>query len=173
MKRITNALKGLWSLAVGLGITGVELCKPRITVHYPRQTVDNLHTYRGHIELSPNEKEPGTPKCILCMRCRDICPSGCIDIDMHVAESESDSTQEGLFLSPEIRIPGSVHAVSPPDRIERFLDGFRLDYSLCSLCGLCVQNCPTEAIRFSRNVYLTGTGRSDFHLDLLKRFYSG
>jgi len=170
MKHVAKTLKGLWSLVDGLKITGVELCKPWLTVHYPRQTVDNLATYRGHIELTPNDADPDMPKCILCMRCRDICPSGCIAIGMHVAGYEADPLDDGLFLSPEIRSPGSIHQSPPPDKIDRILDSYDLNYSLCSLCGQCVQICPVDAIRFSDNVYLAGTDRKLFQMDLLQRF---
>lgn len=170
MKHVEKTLKGLWSLVVGLKITGVELCKPWLTVHYPRQTVDNLATYRGHIELTPNDADPDTPKCILCMRCRDICPSGCIAIGMHEAGYEADPLDTGLFLSPEIRSPDSIHQSPPPDQIDRILDSYDLNYSLCSLCGQCVQICPVDAIRFSDNVYLAGTDRKLFQMDLLQRF---
>ena len=51
MNRFLKTLKSLWSLVVGLKITGVELWKPWLTVHYPRQEVDNVASFRGHIEL--------------------------------------------------------------------------------------------------------------------------
>ena len=47
-----------------------------------------------------------------------------------------------------------------------------LNYSLCSLCGLCVQSCPTGAIRFSQNVYLVGRTREELELDLMARLKS-
>ena len=53
MTTIQKTLKGLWSLIVGLKVTGKEFCRPWITVHYPRQEVTNLDTYRGHIDLVP------------------------------------------------------------------------------------------------------------------------
>lgn len=170
MQSLKHALKGLWSLAIGLKITGVELAKPRITVHYPRQEVDNLASYRGHIELVPADEDPSRPRCIVCLRCADACPSGCIRIRMHVEGAEAPgSGNQGLALGPDLTVPGSVHLLPPPEKIVRVLERFDLNYSMCSLCGLCVQGCPVGAIRFSRDVYMTGTRREDLELELLGR----
>jgi NADH-quinone oxidoreductase subunit I len=170
MQSLMKALKGLWSLAVGLRITAGELIKPQITVHYPRQVVENLGTFRGHIELVPQDADPRTPRCIMCWRCVDICPSRCITLRMHIKGEEGGRTADpGLRLSPDIQLPYSQHRTPPPDRIERVLDVYRLNYSLCSLCGLCVQSCPVDAIRFTGNAYLVGTTRQTFEIDLLGR----
>jgi NADH-quinone oxidoreductase subunit I len=174
MKRLIQTLKGLWSLIVGLKITGVELFKPWITVHYPRQEVANLASFRGHIELMPTADDPLTPRCIMCWKCVEICPSRCISLRMHVKGEEAGKAgaDPGLLLAPEVKSPYSVHLTPPPEKIERILDSYRLNYSLCSLCGLCVQTCPVDAIRFSRNAYLVGTTRQSFDLDLLARLKS-
>jgi NADH-quinone oxidoreductase subunit I len=171
MKRLFKTLQGLWSLVVGLKITGVELVKPWLTVHYPRQEVDNLADYHGHIELMPSADDPLTPRCIMCWKCVEICPSRCISLRMHAIADEAGAagTDPGLLLAPAVKSPYSAHLAPPPDTIERVLDSYRLNYSLCSLCGLCVQICPVDAIRFSRNAYLVGTTRQDFELDLLAR----
>jgi NADH-quinone oxidoreductase subunit I len=170
MQSLMKALKGLWSLAVGLRITAVELVKPQITVHYPRQEVMNLATYRGHIELVPQDAEPQTPRCIMCWRCVDICPSRCITLRMHVKGEEAGRAADlGLRLSPDVLLADSQHRTPPPDQIERILDVYRLNFSLCSLCGLCVQSCPVDAIRFTGNAYLVGTTRQTFDIDLLGR----
>ena len=171
MKRLFQNIKGLWSLLVGLKVTGGELIRPWLTVHYPRQEVENLSSYRGHIELVPAVGDPLTPRCIMCWKCVEICPSRCISLRMHTPgeEAGAGSTDGGLFLAPDVKSPYSTHLSPPPDKIERILDSYHLNYSLCSLCGLCVQSCPVDAIRFSRNAYLVGTSRQSFELDLLAR----
>ena len=101
MQALANALKGVWSLIVGLRITGGELVKPKITVHYPRREVENLATYRGHIELMPLVGDPQTPRCIMCWRCVDICPSRCISLRLHVkGEAPGPAADSGLQLAP-------------------------------------------------------------------------
>jgi NADH-quinone oxidoreductase subunit I len=156
---------------VGLKITGVEFCRPWLTVHYPWLEVKNLSTFRGHIELIASDGDPKTSRCIMCRKCVEICPSGCISLRMHVRGEEAVRPGEdaGLFLAPGIKAPGSLHKAPPPESIERVLDDYRLKYSLCSLCGLCVQICPVDAIRFSRDAYLVSTDRPSLELDLLER----
>lgn len=174
MKQLAKTIKGLWSLLVGLKITGIEFCKPWLTVHYPRQEVDNLSSYRGHIELVPTAADPTAPRCLICWTCADICPSRCITIRAHALGEESGQSAGGgpLLLGPEVPAPYSQHLAPPPEKIERVLDVFQLNFSLCSLCGLCVQSCPADAIRFSRNSYLAGKDRKDFEFDLIARLKS-
>ena len=102
MKRLFKTLQGLWSLAVGLKITGVELFKPWLTVHYPRQEVDNLATFRGHIELVPAADDPRTPRCIMCWKCVEICPSRCISLRLHAVGEGAEAGDPGLLLAPEL-----------------------------------------------------------------------
>ena len=174
MKRLKKTISGLWSLIVGLKITGIELCKPWITTRYPYREVENLSSFRGHIELVAKDDEPVAPRCVICWTCSDVCPSRCISIRAHVVgeDAVAHASDGGLLLAPAVSSPHSRHSAPAPERIERALDSFQLNYSLCSLCGLCVQNCPAEAIRFSRNFYLVGTSRQDFQIDLLARLKS-
>ena len=46
---------------------------------------------------------------------------------------------------------------------------FSYDFSLCSLCGTCVESCPADSLRFSHEIYQAGFDRKDFHFDLLAR----
>ena len=43
------------------------------------------------------------------------------------------------------------------------------DYTLCSLCGTCIDNCPVNTLRFSSNIYWVATSRKEMHIDLLAR----
>ncbi len=49
---------------------------------------------------------------------------------------------------------------------------FNVDFTRCSLCGSCVEVCPTDALRFSRRYNLASTSRDAYHLDLLKRLHA-
>jgi NADH-quinone oxidoreductase subunit I len=173
MVKLSQTIKGLWSLVVGLKVTGIEFFKPKLTVHYPRKEVDNLGTYRGHCDLVAKENDPYTPKCIMCGLCVDNCPSSCLRLTMHVVGDDRPRPTTGgdgeLLLAQRVVLPGSVRKAPPPQRIERVLDSFTLNYNLCSLCGLCVQNCPVSSLTWSREVYLCGRSRRDFQFDLLGR----
>ncbi len=154
-KEFQSALKGLWSLAVGLKVTGREFARPQLTVHYPRKVVDNIVTYRGHIELVGKPKEPAVPKCITCMMCATVCPSGCISIKK--------------FPPPKVAPAAEGEEAKPKAKPVKTPKAFNLNYNTCSLCGLCVQNCPVDSLRFSTDVYLAGVSRADFEYDLMAR----
>ncbi len=149
---IRQAIKGLYSLLIGLKITSKALVTKTETVHYPRQTVDNIDTYHGHIELIPADTPPHFSKCIACGTCARNCPSNCITVDK-------------ALLPPEIGEDGTPQK----PKKAKYPGLFKLDYNYCSLCGQCVENCPTKALRFSTDVYLAGFSREDFEYDLLKR----
>jgi NADH-quinone oxidoreductase subunit I len=72
--------------------------------------------------------------------CQKACPSRCIAVDGEKPE-------------------GGKRKV--PTR-------FILDFTTCSLCGLCVESCRFNAIRFSKAFNLAGTRKEDYIMDLLK-----
>ncbi|WP_187170451.1 4Fe-4S dicluster domain-containing protein [Salidesulfovibrio onnuriiensis] len=161
---LRETAKGLWSLIVGLGVTGKYFAGKQVTVHYPRQTVEPeaLTGYRGHIELVGKPKTPDTPRCIMCMKCMRICPSGCISIKAQT---------EKLPPQPEVEEGPQESQVPPPQpkKPKKTLSKFSLDYSLCSLCSLCVLHCPVKSLQHSKHVYWAETDKKDLTVDLLER----
>ena len=161
VRKTWGYIVGMWSLLVGLKVTGGYFFRNQVTVHYPRQTVDNLDSFRGPIQLMPKSDDPAKPKCIACMTCVAACPDGCISVTKQKkskanpveAESEKGGGDEG----------GRKKSSKAPST-------FSYDYTLCSLCGLCVENCPVHALRFSNRAYLAGLDRNEFVFDLLARF---
>lgn len=65
--------------------------------------------------------------CTSCMICARECPSWCITIDSH--------TEPIANLPPGTR-----------ERTENVLDRFAIDWSLCMFCGICVEECPFDAL---------------------------
>lgn len=154
IKAIVDNIKGLYSLLVGLRITGryglgpypvwLGLKKPedgypQLTTHYPWQTIadEDLVTFRGPVELIPDEKDPTKSKCISCMMCVKGCPSGCLTV---VKGDEGKAPKTWVS-----------------------------DFTLCSLCGTCVEVCPVKALRFSHDLYWAATKREDMVNDLLAK----
>jgi NADH-quinone oxidoreductase subunit I len=173
LKIFGEQIKGLWSLIVGMNVTGRTLLKPQITVHYPRKTVENLMTYRGHIELVPKEEDPFTPRCIACLMCSRLCPSQCIEVVVKEMKSESGGDGKGpkeQEAQGEQSAASKAKKDSPAKESKRKeVEAFRLNYNLCSLCGTCVEKCPVGSLKFSQNVYLAGFSRKDFEFELLSR----
>ncbi|WP_319467524.1 4Fe-4S binding protein [uncultured Pseudodesulfovibrio sp.] len=164
-EHIIQPIKDCWSLIVGLKVTGKYFCKPLITVHYPRQVIDdeNLSTYGGHVELIGKPKDPAMPKCISCMMCVTNCPSKCLKLVKQKApkltpeqEAEKKRCEEAgeKFTKPK--------APKNPAK-------FMYDYTLCSLCGTCIDNCPAKSLKFSNNMYWVATSRKEMKIDLLAR----
>lgn len=136
---------GSKSLLIGMGITFREFFKPTVTVQYPYQTIKMSARFRGHIELIADEE--GKPKCVVCGMCQRGCPSDCISMDS---------------VSVDIEVDGKV-------KKKKVLSRYDLDFTKCSLCGQCVENCNFGAIEFSKEYNLASTCKEDFHFNLLKR----
>lgn len=164
VKKFQDTIMGLWSLLVGLKVTAYNFTRPEVTVHYPRKTVPSLEGYRGHIELVPSQENPLQSKCIACMTCVRTCPTSCISLTSVKAEKKEGEAKEGSGGDTGDK-PKAKKA--PPQ-----LTSFTLNFNYCSLCGLCVQSCPTNALRFSTDVYLAGFSRDEFIFDLLARLQS-
>ncbi len=137
---LKEILSGTWSLFVGMGITIKYFFQPVVTVQYPHETIPMTPRFRGHIELVPDE-ETGMSTCIVCLMCQKACPSGCI----------------------------TVAGEKPEGGKRKVLTKYTLDFTRCSLCGLCVESCKPNSIDFSRVYNLAGPRREDYIFDLKKR----
>lgn len=131
---------GTKSLLVGLGVTLRALLSPTVTVHYPRQKIAITPNFRGHTVLV-KDPETGRHRCIVCMLCERNCPSNCITV---VGEKPEGETKKALTA-------------------------YRLDFTRCSLCGICVEVCPTQALDFSDEYELAAFTREAYHYNLLEQ----
>ncbi|QIK71481.1 4Fe-4S binding protein [Propioniciclava coleopterorum] len=68
-------------------------------------------------------------RCTSCMICARECPTWCISLASH---------SEPLPDSP----PG------PRQRTRLVLDAFAIDWSLCLYCGICIEECPFDALEW-------------------------
>lgn len=141
----SDIFNGSKSLLIGMGITFREFFKPVVTVQYPYQTIKMSARFRGHIELIADEE--GKPKCVVCGMCERACPSGCITLGS---------------VSVEVEVDGKM-------KKKKVLSKYDLDFTKCSLCGQCVENCNFDAIEFSKEYNLASGNKEDFHFNLLKR----
>lgn len=158
---ITRRIHELWSLVRGLGITGQTLFAPTVTVHYPRREVPNLAGFRGPVALVPRLDDPETPKCIACLMCMNICPSGCIT----VTRMKAPKPDPARDADPAAGKADKAVKPAAPKRPQSYL----YDYSLCSLCGLCAEVCPVDSIIFSLEAYRVTRDRRSLKMDLLEK----
>ena len=136
----SDIINGSKSLAVGLKITFQEFFKPVVTEQYPWETPTMTPLFRGHTELIANE-ETGEPNCVVCGMCQRVCPSSCY----------------------------SLAGKKPEGGKGKVLTLYILDFTKCSLCGLCVESCKFNALRFSNEYNLASFDKNDYVIDLLKR----
>jgi NADH-quinone oxidoreductase subunit I len=141
----SEIFNGSKSLLIGMGITFREFFKPTVTVQYPYQTIKMSARFRGHTELIADEE--GKPKCVVCGLCERACPSGCITLGS---------------ITVDIEVDGKV-------KKKKVLSKYELDFTKCSLCGQCVENCNFGALEFSKEYNLASTRKEDFHFNLLQR----
>ncbi len=136
---------GAWSLLVGLSITirefGHTLFKRKaVTLQYPHEKPKLSPAYRSAIKLIRFD-ETNSHDCVACLACERICPSFCISI-------------EG----------GKVEGIK-----KKRATKFEMDFALCSLCGLCLDVCPTTTLEYSKFYDEAGYNR-EWTFDLLEEF---
>ena len=141
MRFLSTLIAGFWSLLVGMGITLRHLFRRPVTLTYPHERPKLSANFRSAIALVRFE-ESKTHDCVACMQCVNICPSFCITIE--------GDRPEGLKRK----------------RATTFL----VDYSLCSVCGLCIDVCPTDTLKYSKIYDEVATKRDAFVYDLLSEF---
>ncbi len=143
MTYFKEILVGFWSLLAGMAVTIRYFVKPIVTVQYPREKLVMSPSYRGYPQFII-DPESHTHKCIACEMCSRICPSQLIAV-------------EG------VKFPGAKQKVAT-----RYVH----EHYYCSLCGLCVEVCPTTALEYSKEYRLAGFHREDAvfdHLILLQK----
>lgn len=145
-------ISGAVSLISGMSVTIRYMFKPVSTMRYPRVRLEMPEGFRGHIELLTNP-ETGAHDCSACGTCARMCPSDVITVQgakKKAAGEKKGETEEpaDLFVIPDL---------------------FTIDFSRCSLCGICVESCPRKALRFSRVYEQAGFSRQVAVVDLVAR----
>ncbi len=135
---VREIASGFWSLLAGMAVTIRYFVKPVVTVQYPRQKIEISPAYRGHPQLLL-DPETRTHRCIACEMCARICPSQLITV-------------------AGTKLPGAKQKV-PYTYVH--------EHYYCSLCGLCVEVCPTTALEYSREYRLAVFHREEAVIDHL------
>jgi NADH-quinone oxidoreductase subunit I len=91
------------------------------------------------------------PACTSCMICARECPSWCISINSH--------TELEAGLRPGAR-----------DRTRNVLDRFAIDWSLCMYCGICVEECPYDALEWVADLTQPGLSSGSLVEEMVEKY---
>ena len=131
----TGIFKGIWSLLIGLKVTGSYFFRPWkiVTQQYPENRKGKGHKSRKKLvmfdrfkgELTMPHNENNQHKCTGCGICEMNCPNGTIEVISKMVVSEGGKKR-------------------------RELDKHIYRMGMCSFCALCVKTCPSSALAFSQ-----------------------
>jgi NADH-quinone oxidoreductase subunit I len=139
-KYLSDIYKGVATAVVGMRVTSREAFKKPITLEYPDVRWQLPERYRGILH---NRIED----CIGCLACARACPVNCIHIEI---------VKRG---------PDEYGVTSDGTKITQWIPKFDIDMSLCMICGLCTEPCPTECLTTSKEYELAVSNRKDMYLE--------
>jgi formate hydrogenlyase subunit 6/NADH:ubiquinone oxidoreductase subunit I len=91
-------------------------------------------------------------ECIGCHKCEEVCPVQCIDI---LSEE----------FTPDTKIPKSSKGII----FERRVTSFKIDFTTCVNCGVCVDVCPTTSLTYDKNFVAPRQDSRHLVMDLVHR----
>lgn len=141
---VENIKETCSTLFEGMSVTFSYLFRPPITTQYPDRMPTSVQDtlpdrYRGHLYVHLDT-------CISCLLCEKACPIECIKIE--------DVRIEKIMITQADGKP--TPKVKEPTR-------FDINLYKCMYCGLCVDPCPTGAIRMTKEFEGTTENIQNLH----------
>jgi NADH-quinone oxidoreductase subunit I len=115
----------------GLSVTFKTMLVKPVTRLYPHVKRQPFPGFRGRQALV-RDPEKLKERCIMCLRCKTVCPSNCISIE--VGKDENNA---------------------------RVLKEYSIDATRCIYCAYCVEVCPVNALVLTEEYEYLGDNRSD------------
>ena len=139
MSYFSDIYNGIKTLLTGMSITGgyfIRARKGALTQQYPdnRDTLKMFDRFRGEVVMPHDENNEH--RCTGCQKCEIACPNGSIEIvwDRQV--------------------------VPETGKKKKMIDKHIYHLSMCTMCSLCIQACPTDAIVWAQNFENSAYNRS-------------
>jgi len=130
MSYFKDIYSGIKTLLAGMSVTGKYFLKSRsgsLTQEYPenRDTLKMFDRFRGEVVMPHDENNEH--RCTGCQKCEIACPNGTIEIvwDRQV--------------------------VPETGKKKKMIDKHIYNLGMCTMCGLCIEACPTDAIKWAQN----------------------
>lgn len=143
-EKIKKPLKYLVALVQGHLTVFKHIFKKPVTLEYPEKKAELNDYFRG-VHAQKVNKE-GKLNCTACGICQNVCPS---------------------FGTIEIK-------KAKDDNGKPYPEEYTIDLNKCIFCGNCVQYCPFDAIKMTKNYELADEKKSSLKLDIntLKKNYT-
>ena len=127
MSYFSDIYKGIKTLLTGMSVTGnyfIHARKGSITQQYPdnRDTLKMFERFRGEVVMPHDEHNEH--RCTGCQACEIACPNGSIEIIW----------DRGIDPETGKKIDKHIYHMG-----------------MCTMCGLCIEACPTDAIVWAQN----------------------
>ena len=119
----------------GMALTLKMMFSKPVTIQYPEEKRKIYPGFRGKHAFVRNPKT-GKEKCIMCMKCSNICPSQCIYI-----KKGRDANNKP------------------------FLEQYDIEALRCIYCGYCVEVCPVCALTLTEEYGYVSTSKDDIYFN--------
>lgn len=119
----------------GMALTFKMMLSKPVTIQYPDEKRRIFPGFRGKHAFVRDPKT-GRQKCIMCMKCVNICPSQCISLGKGRDENNKP-----------------------------FLEHYNIDALRCIYCGYCVEVCPVCALVLTEEYEYGSYVKSDIFFD--------
>jgi len=119
----------------GMALTFKMMLSKPVTIQYPDEKRKIYPGFRG-MHAFVRDPKTGRQKCIMCMKCVNICPSQCITLKKGRDENNKP-----------------------------FLEQYDIEALRCIYCGYCVEVCPVCALVLTERYEYSAYSKQDIYFD--------